>query len=89
MQNGFVDTDDFTSEDIYTFQEKVQDQDREAIKWKDLPTGVIYKILEVEEVDGNFDKSRILTLKDRQGETSRVWLAPRSIRRKIPCMEPS
>lgn len=75
VHNGIVDTDDFISED--TFQEKVQDQNQEeAIKWKDLPTEVIYKILEVAEVDGKFGKSKILTLKDRQGETSKVWACP-------------
>ena len=74
VQNGFFDEEVFISEDA--FQEKVQDQNQEALKWKDLPTGVIYKILEVGEVDGKFGKSKILTLKDRDGETTRVWACP-------------
>ena len=74
VQNGFFDGDDFISEDA--FQEKVQDQNQEALKWKDLPNGVIYKILEVTEVDGKFGKSKILTLKNREGETTKVWACP-------------
>ena len=74
VQNGFFDGDDFISEDA--FQEKVQDQSQEALKWKDLPNGVIYKILEVTEVDGKFGKSKILTLKNREGETTKVWACP-------------
>ena len=31
--DGFIDDD--------AFEEKVQEQNREAVKWKDLPTGVI------------------------------------------------
>ena len=38
-----------------------------------MPTGMIYKILEVVEVDGKYGKSKILTLKDRQGETVRAF----------------
>ena len=72
---GFAEEgEDFISEDA--FQEKVKDQNQEAIKWKDLPTEIIYKILDMVEVDGKFGKSRILTLKDRQGETTRVWACP-------------
>ena len=37
---------------------------------------MIYKILEVLGVDGKFEKCKILTLKDRQGETMRVWACP-------------
>ena len=63
--------DDFI--DDSAFEEKVQEQNQEAIKWKDLPTGVIYKILEELEVDGKHGKSKILTLKDREGNTIRAW----------------
>lgn len=87
VHNGFVDIpkdgdDDFIGEDA--FQEKVQDQNQEAIKWKDLPIGMIYKILEVIEVEGKYGKSRILTLKDRQGETARVWACPTLNKEKGP-----
>ena len=71
VHNGFVETDDFISEDA--FQEKVQDQNQEAIKWKDLPIGKIYKIVEVVEVEGKYGKSKIFNLKNREGETTRVW----------------
>lgn len=63
--------DDFINDNA--FEEKVKEQNREALKWKELPEGVIYKILDVVEVDGKYGKSRILTLKDRQGETVRAW----------------
>ena len=66
--------DDFI--DDSAFDEKVQEQNQEAIKWKDLPTGVIYKILEVLEVDGKYGKSKILTLRNREGETIRAWACP-------------
>ena len=62
--------------DDNAFEEKVQEQNQEAIKWKDLTNGVIYKFIEVLEVDGKFDKCKILTLKDRGGETMRVWACP-------------
>ena len=64
------------------FEETVQEQNQKVIKWKDLPSGVIlpngviYKILEVLEVDGKFDKCEILTLKNKQGETIRVCSCP-------------
>ena len=58
------------------FEEKAREQNQEAIKWKDVPYGVIYKILEVLEVDGKFGKCKILTLKDKQGETNRLWACP-------------
>ena len=68
-------TDDFI--DDSAFEEKVQEQNQEAIKWKDLPTGVIYQILEELEVDGKFEKkSKILTLRDREGNTIRAWACP-------------
>ena len=54
--------------DVSTFEEKVREQNREAIPWRDLPTQVIYKILEVLEVDGIHGKSKILTLKESGGE---------------------
>ena len=63
--------DDFINDNA--FEEKVKEQNREALKWKDLPTGVVYRILEVVEVDGKFGKSKILTLKNREGHTFRVW----------------
>ena len=66
--------DDFISEDV--FQKKVQDQNQDALNWTDLPTGVIFKILEVLEVEGKFDKSKILTLKNQEGNTPRVWACP-------------
>ena len=61
---------------VFSLEEKVREQNQETIKWKDLPTCVIYKILEVLEVDGKFGKCKIFTLKDRQGETIRVWVCP-------------
>ena len=86
VHNGFVDIpkdgDDFISED--TFQEKVQEQNQDPIKWKDLPTGVIYKILEVMEVDGKYGKCKILTLKGREGETAKVWACPTLNKEKDP-----
>ena len=59
--------------DVSTFEEKVREQNREAIPWRDLPTQVIYKILEVLEVDGIHGKSKILTLKESGGEPMKVW----------------
>ena len=58
--------DDFINDNV--FDEKIKDQ--ETLKWKELPTGIIFKILEVVEVDGKF---QILTLKNREGEQMRVW----------------
>ena len=74
IERRLASADDFI--DDSAFEEKVQEQNQEAIKWKDLPTGVIYKILEVLEVDGKFGKSKILTLKDREGNTIRAWACP-------------
>ena len=80
---GFTEEgEDFISEDA--FQEKVQEQNQEYLKWKDLPTGIIYKILEMMEVNGKFGKSKILTLKDRQGEIIRVWACPILNKEKDP-----
>ena len=74
--------DDFINDNV--FEEKVKDQNQEAMKWKELPTGVIFKILEVVEVDGKFDRSRILTLKNREGEKIRVWACSGLNREKEP-----
>ena len=63
--------DDFISDS--EFEEKVQEQNQEAVKWKDLPIGVKYQILETLEVDGKYEKSKILTLKDREGKIIRAW----------------
>ncbi|VDI56784.1 Hypothetical predicted protein [Mytilus galloprovincialis] len=76
--------EDFPSKDA--LQEKVKEQNQEALKWRDIPTEVFYKILEVVEVDGKFDKnkSKILTLKNRGGETIKVWACPTLNKEKGP-----
>ena len=74
--------DDFFNDNI--FEEKAKDQNQEALKWKELQTGVIFKILEVVEVDGKFGKSMILTLKNREGEKIRVWACSGLNREKEP-----
>ena len=74
--------DDFINDNV--FEEKVKDQNQETLKWKELPTGVIYKILEVVEVDGKFGRSKILTLKNREGEETRVWACSGLNREKEP-----
>ena len=58
-----MEDDDFINDNV--FEEKVKDQSQENLKWKELPTGIIYKIQEVVEVDGKFGRSKILTLKNR------------------------
>lgn len=52
--------EDFINDNV--FEEKAKDQSLETLKWKEITTGVIYKILEVVEVDGEFGLSKILTL---------------------------
>ncbi|CAC5367857.1 unnamed protein product [Mytilus coruscus] len=43
------------------FEDKVQEQNEETLKWKGLPTEAIYQIVEVNEVDVNFVEGRIKT----------------------------
>ena len=74
LRMGQEDDGDFI--DDSAFEENVHKQNQKAVKWKDLPTGVTYKILEVLEVDGKYGKCKILTLKDREGETIRAWACP-------------
>lgn len=62
---------DFIS--ISALEEKVQEQNEETLKWKNIPTGVWCKVIEVTEVDGTFGQSRILTVKTREGDNTRVW----------------
>ncbi|CAG2228152.1 CNBP [Mytilus edulis] len=74
--------DDFI--DDSAFEEKVQEQNQEAIKWKDLPTGVIYKIIEELEVDGKYEKKcKILTLRDKEGIPLELGLALRFAKRRV------
>ena len=71
--------------DDSAFEEKVQEQNQEAIKWKDLSTGVIYKIIEELEVDGKYEKKcKILTLRDKEGNTIRAWACPTLCKEKGP-----
>ena len=71
LRNSRMEDGDFISDDV--FEEKVREQNREAIPWRDLPTQVIFKILEVLEVDGMNGKSKILTLKESGGKPMKVW----------------
>ncbi|CAC5421076.1 unnamed protein product [Mytilus coruscus] len=58
---------------INALGEKVKEQHEITLKWKHLPTGLWYKINEVNEVVGKFGKSSILTLKTREGGIFKVW----------------
>ncbi|CAC5395590.1 unnamed protein product [Mytilus coruscus] len=60
---------DFIS--ISALEEKVQEQNEETLN---LPTGLWYKINDVNEVDVKFGKSSILTLKTREGGIFKVWV---------------
>lgn len=48
------------------------------------PIGVVYKILEVVEIDEKFGRSEILTLKNRERGTPRIWAYSNLYKEKEP-----
>ena len=71
-EEDFFCESDFISE--YVFQEKVMTKlIREARRWEDLPTWVIFRIMEVDEWWDEGIREYILTLKNVKGKTYKVW----------------
>ena len=60
-----------------------KEENRDAKKWDELPTdGTIFKIINVEKIDGPHGESSKLTIIEKSGEESKVF-APKKLKGEI------